>query len=156
MSSNEGSAATKSETVLPEPVPKGWRIEPGRAERNSSAVRTEWRIRPPAPQPGAMTLTLTQSGSRLKADLVVPAHLIGWVNVTPTALPHQAVHLPDGVQTLEFSLHAESGGSGGSSNEGYGAESGTASSPPRSQPSWLGASSAGSGQEAGAGVDYRA
>lgn len=62
-----------------------------------------------------MKMEVTQEGSRLKADLTVNAQAMGLFNATPTALPHHAVHLPEGVATLEFSLMTQGGMGGGAS-----------------------------------------
>lgn len=95
-----------AETLVP-----GWKIQAGRIAQQDGVKRSSWIIRPPISAGQAMKLELTQEGSKLKADLTVTPGQVasGLVNACPTALPHQAVHLPDGVSTLEFSLFTQGG-----------------------------------------------
>ena len=65
-----------------------------------------------------MKLELTQQGSTLKADLTVNSTSLGLINQSPTALPHQAVHLPEGVSHLEFSVWTQQGGNSGAGQDG--------------------------------------
>ncbi len=153
----EEKVAAARTTPLKPSVPSGWRIVPGPVQRDQTMVRSEWTIRAPMVQASAMKMTVTQEGSHLKAELRVPTNLMGWVNASPTALPHHAVHLPEGVHTLEFSLSAEGEGAGVGGGDGrapgYAPGPGGANRP---MP-WTGTPADGASEvESSGGVDYRA
>lgn len=90
-------------------TPPGWKITPNQVTVDGSVRRSQWTIHPPTPLASPMKMELTQSGSHLKADLTVTQNALGLVNASPTALMHQAIHLPDGVSQLQFSLNTEGG-----------------------------------------------
>ncbi|NMP23553.1 hypothetical protein [Sulfobacillus harzensis] len=96
-------------------TPPGWKIQATRVVQQDGVKRSSWLIRPPFDGGQPLKMELTQQGSKLKADLTVSASqlALGVINTSPTALPHQAVHLPDGVSTLEFSLLLQGGGQQG-------------------------------------------
>lgn len=148
---------TKVET--PAQVP-GWKIQAGPVVQQNGVKHSSWIIRPPMSVGQPMKLELTQEGSKLKADLTVSASQIasGLVNASPTALPHQAVHLPDGVFTLEFSLFSQGGNQAFSGQSGY--SGGTAPYLPElerrfSPPDIAAAAGYGEGSSFSNGVDYR-
>ncbi len=94
------------------PQQPAWKIQSNGVVAQDGAKRSSWTIQPPLANGPAMKLELTQSGSKLKADLTVSPQVMGLINASPTALPHHAVHLPEGVSTLEFSLFTQGGGAG--------------------------------------------
>lgn len=98
--------------------PPGWTIQSTGGSNQGGIKQSTWTIRPPLAMGPAMKMDLTQQGSNLKANLTVNSESLGMFNMSPTALPHQAVHLPEGVSTLQFSLTAQ-GGSSQMSGNGY-------------------------------------
>ncbi len=141
------------------PKPPGWTIQSTGASEQQGVKRTSWMIRPPVAEGPPMKLDLTQEGSHLKADLTVSTQSMGIINATPTALPHQAVHLPEGVSTLQFSLMTQGGSTGmggqsssqsGSSDSGWGTNYGSSG---MSQMGSLDSAGRGSVSD---GIDYHA
>lgn len=103
------AAQIKAESTPQQPA---WKIQSNGVVAQDGAKRSSWTIQTPLANGPAMKLELTQSGSKLKADLTVSPQVMGLINASPTALPHHAVHLPEGVSTLEFSLFTQGGGAG--------------------------------------------
>lgn len=94
--------------------PQGWKIQPVHVQNTDGVRQSTWTIRPPVANGPPMTMELTQQGSNLKANLTVNAATAALITTAPTALPHHAVHLPDGVSTLQFTVMTQGGGGGGS------------------------------------------
>lgn len=115
-----GGESHQAKVETPAPAP-GWKIQAGPMVQQDGVKHSSWIIRPPVSAGQPMKLELTQEGSKLKADLTVSASQIatGLVNASPTALPHHAVHLPDGVSTLEFSLFSQGGNQAFSGDPGH-------------------------------------
>ena len=96
----------------PATPPAGWKIQPLNTH-NADGVRwSTWTIRPPAANGPPMKMELIQQGSSLKANLTVSTSSLGLIDTIPTSLPNHAVHLPEGVLTLHFSVMAHNGGKG--------------------------------------------
>lgn len=91
---------------------QGWTIQPGQVQNIAGIRQSSWTIRPPALMGPPMKMEIAQQGSQMTANLTVSAGSLGLLNATPTALPHQAVHLPEGVTNLVFSLSTQGGSSG--------------------------------------------
>lgn len=98
--------AVQSETSS---APLGWKIQSTAVSETSGVKVSRWSIQPPGSVKVPMTMELTQQGSHLKADLTVHGAALNLISATPALLPHQAVHLPKGVSTLEFSLLTHGG-----------------------------------------------
>ena len=128
-------AAPEKVVNLPAQKPQpGWKIQATHVQQQDGVKRSTWTIRPPVAQAPPMTMQLTQQGTHLKADLTVNAAVLGLINASPTALPHHAVHLPEGVSTLEFSLMTQGGFAGtGGDNPASGGQ-------PQPQSGWAGGS----------------
>ena len=109
--SHAGPALVQTKTPT-EPQPPAWKVQSNGVVAQDGTKRSSWTIQPPLTNAPAMKLELTQNGSKLKADLTVSPQVMGLINASPTALPHHAVHLPEGVSTLEFSLFTQGGGTG--------------------------------------------
>lgn len=100
--------------------PQGWTIEPAQTRNAGGIQESTWTIRPPLFMGPPMKMALIQEGSRLQANLTVHENLMGLVNTSPTALPQNAVHLPEGVSTLHFTLASHGGLShGGELSQGF-------------------------------------
>ncbi len=96
----------------PATPPAGWKIQPMNTH-NADGVRwSTWTIRPPAANGPPMKMELIQQGSSLKANLTVSTSSLGLIDTIPASLPNHAVHLPEGVLTLHFSVMTHSGGKG--------------------------------------------
>lgn len=106
-----GGTVVRAPSDVPEPnTPQGWTIRPVQLQHSQGTQLSTWTIRPPAYAGPPMKMELTQQGTQLKANLILNANALGLVNASPTALPHQAVHLPEGVSTLEFTMTTTQGG----------------------------------------------
>ncbi len=100
--------------------PQGWTIAPAQIRNAGGIQESTWTIRPPLFMGPPMKMELIQEGSRLQANLTVHENLMGLVNTSPTALPQNAVHLPEGVSTLQFTLASHGGPShGGELSQGF-------------------------------------
>lgn len=91
---------------------KGWTIQAAPALKTPSSTTTRWMIKPPISVASPMQMTLVQEGTRLHASLQVHHQDAAWMGSTLTALPGQAIRMPDGVSSMAFSLLTSGGQSG--------------------------------------------
>ena len=156
--SHAGPSLVQTKTPT-EPQPPAWKVQSNGVVAQNGTKRSSWTIQPPLANAPAMKLELTQSGSKLKADLTVSQQVMGLINASPTALPHHAVHLPEGVSTLEFSLFTQGGGTGfgEQSTQAGSGQPGNATVPYQSgQAAPIGAALVESAGTINNGIDYRA
>ncbi len=94
-------------------LPTGWKIEPTQVDNRDGVRQSTWSIKPPLSSGTPLKMELTQQGATLKANLTVSPSGLGYLDLVPTVLPHQAVHLPQGVATLQFTVTTPGGGGAG-------------------------------------------
>ncbi|PSR23345.1 MAG: hypothetical protein C7B45_03255 [Sulfobacillus acidophilus] len=156
LASSSGPAPAKTEAPSNPQLTAGWKIEPTQVDDRGGVRQSTWNIKPPLSTGSAMRMELTQEGSTLKANLTVSPAALGYLDLAATALPHHAVHLPQGVATLELTVTTSGGGGAGSQSNPEPRQAVLASSVAKSRDFQLQAGGAALASYSLAGLDYRA